>query len=215
MGHAPNINRNARKLVELNARDRAESLAGWRRTKGGTLQEVDTVAGCLARGAVVQGRCLKVEGCFRKVRLNLTFLAEHGFGEETIYEATKQFTCARVGGCRVEFDRPRYPGGTPLLALAEPPDTLLQFRCTACGGEGYRRTASSLLADLRRLGREDAERVGPLTLAKRMRRACGLCGEREWRAITVAIPAGGATGEEPEGDAAEPPSTGRGWSKGW
>ena len=213
MGHAPNINRNPRALDKLRAQLRSESLAGWVRKADGGLEPVETVSGCLARGAVVRGRCSLVE-CFRKITLDLAWLRDHGFGDHTVYEVTKQFTCGRMAGCKVRFEGSTYPGGPPLRALSEPIDHLLQFRCAACGEEGYRRSAASLLAELRRRGREDADRLGPLTLARRMRRACATCGGGEWRVIVTALPTEGGLEpsiEEAEGDAAEPPMTGRGW----
>ena len=215
MGHAPNINRNPRKLAELRAKLRAESAAGWTRKADGTLQAVETIGGCLARGAQVLGRCTKAPGCYRRVTVDLVWLCEHGFGLESVYEITKSYSCGRMGGCKVEFGPSTYPGGTPLRALADPHDHLLQFRCCNCDGEGYRRSATSLLLELRRRGREDADRVGAHVLAKRMQRVCIQCGGREWRAVVSTLPPrpDGAADleEEAEGDAAEPASTARGW----
>ena len=216
MGHAPNILRNLRKLAELIAQLRAESSAGWLRNKDGSLTPVNTVSGCLARGAVIRGRCTEAEGCYRRVELDLAHFQRHGFGHEDAWTLQGQFNCGRLGGCKLKFDPPRYLGGTPLMELAQPPDSLLQFRCVGCGGEGYRRIASHLWVELRTRGREDADRVGVHTLAKRMRRVCAQCGCREWKGSVAALPTGSgalASGEEPEGDAAEPPVERRGMWK--
>lgn len=208
MGHAPNILRNPRALAQLEARLRSESLAGWRRLKSGGLERVNTVSGCLARGAVVVGRCTKLDGCRRRVELDLGFLRNHGFGHMEIHAVTQQFMCARMGGCQLRFEQPRYPDGLPLFELAGPPDHLLQFRCQGCTSEGYRTSAAALLARLVRHDREDAQRIGLAALARRLKQTCSQCGGELWSVTAEAIPVSTAalslSPSELEGDAAEP-----------
>ena len=214
MGHAPNILRNPRALADLLARLHSESITGWRRKPGGGVEPVNTVNGCLARAAIVTAKCVKVDGCYRRVEMDLVWLREHGFGDQEVYAMQAQYACARFDRCKLDWDQPRSPGGTPLVGLAVPPDHLLQFRCRHCQSEGYRRKASSLLAEFRRRGRPDAECVGALTLAARMSRACAQCGGREWKAIITELGAASDAAEEPEGDAAEPPTIERGMRRG-
>lgn len=158
-------------MVALTARVRAEGLQGWTRGSEGRLEPVQTVAGCIARGVVIAGRCSKHDDCSRRVRVDLRFWAAHGFELMAWSDLAQQFKCGRLGGCALDL-KAEYPGGVPLVALAEKPDHWVEFFCQACRRCGYKDLASRLLAGMRRRGRPEAETAGIVTVARMLRLSC-------------------------------------------
>ncbi len=163
-----------RKLRELSARAASDGLKGWNRTRDGKLEPVQTVAGCIARGVLVTGRCTKHAGCDRRVQVDLAFWADHGFALMLWNDLVQQFSCGRLGGCGLDF-RAYNPEGTPLVAMAEAPDTLVTFYCQAGRVPGYSAMASALLAGVRKRQHPLAETAGILTAARLLRLQCKVC----------------------------------------
>lgn len=175
MGH----NVSDRKLAERRAKEVENLPPGWRRV-GKEAQAVNTPRAMLARGAVVVGRCSLAPECGRRVRPNLRFLVDHGFGDAEISRLQSAYSCGRYGGCELRFDQPMYPNGAPLLSLLQTGPMAVEFRCAACDGMGWQFTPERLLARVTASGRGDGN-TGLSTLAAAIRKRCQ-CGGREWRA---------------------------------
>lgn len=149
---------------------------GWF-VHGRTLHRDDSVAGYLARGVEVRGRC-RQQYCRRTCWIDLQGFAAKGFASAPVPYFKALYQCHRLGGCDLEFVE---DGGRQQLRLdmLMQPNTLIQFHCVTCKAWKLA-SAASLARKLKADGRGGPETTVP-ELRRLTRRKCK-CGAMAWDA---------------------------------
>ena len=191
MGH----NLTDRKARELEAAERSRLVCGWVVTKEGRVDEPQTPAGVLARGATLQARCGKRPDCGRRVTFDAALWCAAGHGSEALCEVLSAHRCGLVP-CRLNWLSERYPAGRPLGTYLHDEKASVVV-CCSCGELKPKRFTIRAFAKAVVTGEGPAAlawpvqpvREGAVTLPVRLvRGVCPWCREKRWRILLFPTP---------------------------
>ncbi len=150
---------------------------GWL-AQDGLLQPDRSIAGYLARGQEVSGRC-HLRDCRRTCLIDTARLTAQGFGRLPIEAVKRWMRCARMEGCALDFHE-ETSGGLPIDSLRGRARVAIRFKCTACG---FHRTAlpDQILAKLRAMGGTASHDATVQKVAGLAKEPCKSCGKTDWR----------------------------------
>lgn len=189
MGH--NVSRQQQDQIAADRRREQRKpllAAGWTLTWDARFVPIPTAAGYRDRRQNYALRCDRA-GCRRRYAFDFEAVVRAGYGERPVAELAHRLRCDHWDGCRLAVIDQTYPGGVPLLCLAQEGGTLVVVVCRGCGRRSP--IAPEAAAErLKRLGLGDGG-TGYLYMAGLVRGPCKACGGRAFTAELDRAPAFG------------------------
>ena len=179
-----------RRVRELAGAERGRLISGWLLPSDGRVEEPQTPAALLARGATLQARCGKRPDGGRRVTFDAAAGCDAGHGLTDLKEVLPAYRCGLIP-CRLDWLSERYPSGRPLGTYLRDAKASVVVTCESgelrpkhhpvrtfaeavVAGEGPAALAWPV----------EPAREGPVILPTRLiRGACPWCKERRWRIL--------------------------------
>ena len=117
-----------RKLHALDAAELSRLVSRWIFGKDSRVEEPQTPAGVLARGATLQARCGKRSDCGRRVTFDAAQWCDAGHALTALSDVLLAYACGLVP-CRLQWLPERYPAGRPFGTYLRDGKASVVVRC--------------------------------------------------------------------------------------